>query len=197
MSQHALFSDLFLCTAIYLRLFWPRWRVRENGHVWKWVFRRKLEPLRAHVPDELAVRWLWLCCWVTEAIGCKGKGGVEGQGSVHGAPRDEVDNWVWNKHCQQLGKPPFQMERQTGENGAQKRGKRWGGGREKERKSQLPSWGKSCYWKAIKLAFSRIDWKWRGLLKERDKGTIARLWPPYVALLSASFFTERGATLSV
>lgn len=55
-----------------------------------------------------------------------------------------------------------------------------------ERKSWAPSGGESRYWKAIKLAFSRIDWKWRGLLKPRDKRTIVCFWPPYVALFSPS-----------
>lgn len=56
----------------------------------------------------------------------------------------------------------------------------------------LPQGGKSRYWKAIKLAFSRIDWKWRGLLKPRDKGTIVCFWPPYVALLSPSCWPPWG-----
>lgn len=51
-----------------------------------------------------------------------------------------------------LRSPPFQTERKTGKNGARKRGKRQAkrkGVREKEgereRKSRLPSGGKSCY----------------------------------------------------
>lgn len=127
------------------------------------------------------------------------RGEARGKGSVQGVPLDEVDNWVRNKHCQQALKPPSLKkekkncrewsERKRGKRRAKRKGVRQRG------REKIPAtlWGESCYWKAIKLAFSRIDWKWRGLLKERDKGTIARLWPPYVALLSAAFFAGRGA----
>lgn len=128
--------------------------------------------------------------WHWREVGWKGEGG-EGGGSVQGAPGDEVGNWVGNKQCQQSGKPPPISNWSLKKTYREWSEKRW---RKEWDWEKIPStlWGKSCYWKAIKLAFRRIDWKWRGLLKERDKGTIARLWPPYVALLSVAFFAIGG-----
>lgn len=107
---------------------------------------------------------------------------------VFAAPLDGVDNWVSTKLCQPSSEAPFQLKEMQWE---------WWSERERVRTTESErGWrrkkilgslrGESRYWKAIKLAFSKIDWKWRGLLKPRDKRTIVCFWPPYVALLSPS-----------
>lgn len=107
---------------------------------------------------------------------------------VFAAPLDGVDNWVSTKLCQPSSEAPFQLKEMQWEWWSERESennREWESMEEKENPG-LPQGGKSRYWKAIKLAFSRIDWKWRGLLKPRDKRTIVCFWPPYVALLSPS-----------
>lgn len=163
--------------------------------MWKWVLRQLLGTTTVWAVKNSRSWWAHCLAAVILPLGNRGKRvqrerGGKRQGSIHGAPRDEVDNWVWNNTANNLGSLPFKRKENWREWNKKEGEEMW----KKGVREKIPAtlWGESCYWKAIKLAFSRIDWKWRGLLKERDKGTIARLWSPYVALFSASFFAGGG-----